>query len=147
MLSTLNIALQPRLSMLNIALCSLRLIMPYSHASTLNIALCYPRCYCLVLSMLNIALHTRCPQWIFPYADNAQCYPRSILPCALQALILPYRHYPHSILPYAVHSLMQSTLIITLCCPRSMLFTLNIALQLRCTRSIGSTLCYCLYLV
>ena len=143
------------LSTLNIALCSLRLILPYSHSyphsilpyavhslmqSTLIITLCcprsmlftlnialQPRCtrsilpyavharYCLVLSTLNIALQTRCPHWILPYADNAQWYPRSILP------------YADS---YAVHAqcyLMQFTLNIALCSR-----TLNIALQTRC---------------
>ena len=66
MLVMIKIALcSPRsiLPMLNIALCSLRLILPYSHRYTRSIlpyAAVHAR-YCLVLSMLNIALQTRCP--------------------------------------------------------------------------------------
>ena len=152
----LNIALCwpcSMISTLNIALCSLRLIIAhaqYCHVlSTLNIALqpplytlnialcCSPRShYCLVLCMLNIALQTRCPHWILPYAVNAQyCLMLAMLNdinaeyCVVQSTLNTALRCPRSILPYshAVHAQY---------CLTATLSTLNIALQPRCPCSI-----------
>ena len=108
------------LSTLNIALCSLRLILPYSHAIHTQ--------YCLMLSTLLCS-----PRSLLPYAVHAQCCSR---------LILPYSHAVH-----AQYCLMLSTLAIALCCPRLillyrhavlteyclMLSMLNIALCWQCS--------------
>ena len=114
-------------STLAIALCCPCLILLYRHAvhteyclmlSMLNIALCWP---CSMISTLNIALTAvytlntalRCPRSILPYshAVHAQyCLELSI------RLILPYSHTVH-----AQYCHMLSTLAIALCCPHWLL--------------------------
>ena len=109
--------------MLNIALCCPRLILPYSHRWTHSIlpyAAVHAR-YCLVLSMLNIALQTRCHTEyclscqcsILPYAGHAQCNIHAeYWACAVYRLNIALRvstlniavqpRCPCSILPWAV---------------------------------------------